>query len=53
MMIIRTLGADALLLLMSVDAPPGEDLSWLLYGPTDDRVVAVDEEPEPLRWAAE
>lgn len=53
-MVIRTLGPEALLLLMSLDRPAGEDMAWLLHGPTDDRIV--EDEPAqapPRRWAAE
>jgi hypothetical protein len=55
-MVVRTFGVDLLALLMSLDRPAEADLSWLLYGPTDELVVEAEPEPDidqPLRWAAE
>lgn len=56
-MIVRILGVDLLTLLMSLDRPAEADMSWLLYGPSDELVVepqeAPDEDLEALRWAAE
>lgn len=56
-MIVRVIGIDLLTLLMSVDRAAEGDMSWLLYGPTDEMVVeqecAPDEDFAPLRWAAE
>lgn len=56
-MIVRVLGIDLLTLLMSVDRAAEADMSWLLYGPTDEMAVEEafepDEDIEPLRWAAE
>lgn len=53
-MIVRTLGLEALLQLMSKDRPPGDEMTWLLYGPTDERAVEGEEdEANPMRWAAE
>lgn len=54
-MILRLLGVEALARLLSPFASDGDE-SWLLYGPTDPLVVAVDEPEaaeEPMRWAAE
>jgi len=55
--IVRILGVDLLTLLMSADRPAERDMSWLLYGPTDELVVEAHEPPdedfEPLKWAAE
>lgn len=56
-MIVRILGVDLLTLLMSVDRPTEADMSWLLYGPSDELVVeppaVPDSDFEPLKWAAE
>lgn len=57
-MIVRVLGVDLLTLLMSVDRPAEGDMSWLLYGPSDDLVVEPAREPDSdmdaeFRWAAE
>jgi len=41
-MVVRTLGAGALTRLMAADEREAPDLSWLLFSPTDPRVV----EPE-------
>jgi hypothetical protein len=55
-MVVRTFGVDLLTLLMSLDRPAECDLSWMLYGPSDELVVEREFTPdadEPLRWAAE
>ena len=44
-MVVRTLGAGVLSRLMAADEREGPDLSWLLFGPIDPRVV----EPAELR----
>ena len=38
-MVVRTLGAGALMRWMAAEDPVGPDLSWLLVGPTDPAVV--------------
>lgn len=38
-MVVRTLGAGTLTRLMAAEVREAPDLSWLLFGPTDPRVV--------------
>jgi len=51
-MVVRTLGAGTLTRLMAADERDGPDLSWLLFGPTDPRVVEPADDAE-LPMAAE
>lgn len=51
-MVVRTLGAGTLTRLMAAEERDAPDLSWLLFGPTDPRVVEVQGEWD-LALAAE
>lgn len=54
-MTVQLIGAALLARLMDDGRPPAPDLSWLLFGPEDDRVVDPAPEPTPTRriWPAE
>ena len=50
-MIVQGLSAEFLVRLLSLDRP-GDDDSWLLFGPELRATEAAAEQP-PSRWAAE
>ena len=53
MIMLQTLGAVQLARLMAADGEARPDLSWLLFGPTDPRVVVPEPATPPFLMAAE
>ena len=50
-MIVQGLSAELLVRLLSLDRP-GDDDSWLLFGPEPPVTEEAEDQPQ-LRWAAE
>lgn len=51
-MMLQGLSIELLVRLLSLDRP-GDDDSWLLFGPQAGLVEEVEPEEPPIRWAAE